>query len=155
MANQGAKKRLDENRKRLSTLRLAIAAGLLIYTAVRLVLRKGYTNKWHYVGLGATGMLEAFAYSAIAKFAEPEFNEKGEVVYGGADLSMGGMCAYWHDLLYISVFLQVGSTALSLHTYHAIIEATDLGHSAVARGQCAALQQPIPYSWVWAAVAGS
>ncbi len=108
MANQGAKKRLDENRKKLSTLRLAIAAGLLIYTAVRMVVRQGYTNKWHYIGLGATGMLEAFAYSAIAKFAEPEFNEKGEVVYGGADLSMGGMCAYWHDLLYISVFLQVG-----------------------------------------------
>ncbi|GFR50074.1 hypothetical protein Agub_g12218 [Astrephomene gubernaculifera] len=120
MANQGAKKRLEENRKRLQSLRIALAIGIAFNALVRLVLRQGYTSKWHIIGFGATLFLDLFSYSAIAKFAEPEFNEKGEVVYGGADLSMGGMCAYWHDLLYISIFLQV-ATCLSTYFWYTLL----------------------------------
>ncbi len=101
MANQGAKKRFEDNRKRLQTLRLAMVIGMVVNVAVRLILRQGYNSWWHIIGFGATMFLSLFSFSAISKFAEPEFSDKGELVYGGADLSMGGMCAYWHDLLYI------------------------------------------------------
>ncbi|GLC35658.1 hypothetical protein PLESTB_000002900 [Pleodorina starrii] len=120
MANQGAKKRLEENRKKLQTLRLAIAIGLAFYLVVRLILRRGYESWWHIIGFVATFFLEAFSFSAISKFAEPEFSDKGEVVYGGADLSMGGMCAYWHDLLYISIFVQVAS-CLSAYFWYTLL----------------------------------
>lgn len=31
-------------------------------------------------------------------------------MYGGADLNMGGMTGYCHDILYVSTFVQVGQT---------------------------------------------
>lgn len=101
MAGAGAKKQFEANRKKLSALRIAIAVGIIAHALIRMVLRQGYLSKWHWIGFGATFMLEAFAYSAISRFAEPEYSESGELLYGGADLNMGGMCGYWHDLLYI------------------------------------------------------
>ncbi|GIL64388.1 hypothetical protein Vafri_18226 [Volvox africanus] len=120
MANQGAKKRLEENRKRLQVLRIAMAIGMAFHVVVRLVLRQGYDSWWHILGFGSTFFLELFSYSAISKFAEPEFNEKGDIVFGGSDLSMGGMCAYWHDLLYISIFVQV-TTCLSTYFWFTLL----------------------------------
>ncbi|KAG2485419.1 hypothetical protein HYH03_015801 [Edaphochlamys debaryana] len=109
MANAGAKKRVDENKKHLQNLKIAIAVGVAAYVLVRLLLRGGYASTWHIVGLAGTFILEVFAFQAINNFAEPEYGANGELVYGGADLSMGGMCGYWHDLLYISVFVQVAT----------------------------------------------
>eukprot|EP00198_Chlamydomonas_reinhardtii_P010506 XP_001699843.1 predicted protein [Chlamydomonas reinhardtii] len=120
MAGAGAKKQFEANRKKLSALRIAIAVGIIAHALIRMVLRQGYLSKWHWIGFGATFMLEAFAYSAISRFAEPEYSESGELLYGGADLNMGGMCGYWHDLLYISVFTQV-ATCLSLYLWYTLL----------------------------------
>ncbi|PNH09059.1 Transmembrane protein 208 [Tetrabaena socialis] len=106
MAKQGPKKQVEENKKRLRNLRYAIAVGIAIYVLIRLLLRQGFRSQWHVLGAFATIIPEVFCYSAIAKYAEAEYNEGGEVVYGGADLSMGGMCAYWHDALFVVIFVQ-------------------------------------------------
>ena len=41
--------------------------------------------------------------------AEPTYGETGELVDGGADLNMGGMCTYYHDLIYLAAFVQIVS----------------------------------------------
>ena len=41
--------------------------------------------------------------------AEPTYGPSGELVDGGADLSMGGMCSYYHDLIYLAAIVQVAS----------------------------------------------
>lgn len=117
MANQGAKKRFEENRKRLAALRLALAAGLVTYVVMRLLVRRGYSSFWHLAGLAFTAVVEAFTYTMIAKFAEPAYSDSGELIYGGADLSMAGMCSYYHDVLYVSVFVQVASCLSSYFWY--------------------------------------
>lgn len=41
--------------------------------------------------------------------AEPIYDASGQLVDGGADLSMGGMCSYYHDLIYLATIVQVAS----------------------------------------------
>lgn len=38
---------------------------------------------------------------------EPTYSEAGELEDGGADLNMGGLCTYYHDLIYLSAFVQI------------------------------------------------
>lgn len=38
------------------------------------------------------------------------YGPTGELVDGGADLSMGGMCSYYHDLIYLAAVVQVAAT---------------------------------------------
>ena len=64
---------------------------------------------WHYAGLAATAALEYVCYSGIATFAAASYNEKGELVDGGADLKMKGLCGYYHDLLYLTIIVQVAA----------------------------------------------
>lgn len=40
---------------------------------------------------------------------EPTYTERGEIEDGGADLSLGGLTGYYHDLIYISIFVQLAS----------------------------------------------
>ena len=42
-------------------------------------------------------------------FAEPTYGPSGELEDGGADLTMGGMCSYYHDLIYLAAIVQVAS----------------------------------------------
>ena len=67
MAGQGAKKRVEENKKRLAMLRLFLAVGLGLHLVLRLGLRQGYKSTWQLVGLGVTALVEALCYSMIAK----------------------------------------------------------------------------------------
>ena len=41
--------------------------------------------------------------------AEPTYGPSGELEDGGADLTMGGMCSYYHDLIYLAAIVQVAS----------------------------------------------
>ena len=42
-------------------------------------------------------------------YAEPTYGPSGELEDGGADLTMGGMCSYYHDLIYLAAIVQVAS----------------------------------------------
>ena len=37
------------------------------------------------------------------------YGPTGELVDGGADLSLGGMCSYYHDLIYLAAIVQLAS----------------------------------------------
>mmetsp|Transcript_12543 Transcript_12543/g.27052 ORF Transcript_12543/g.27052 Transcript_12543/m.27052 type:complete len:173 (+) Transcript_12543:104-622(+) len=110
MAGAGAKKRLEENRKRIQILRIILAAGVITYVAIRLIVFGKHVVWWHYAGLVLTALVEYVSFSGISAFAEPVYNDKGELIDGGSDLSMGGMCGYYHDLIYISVFVQISAS---------------------------------------------
>lgn len=51
--------------------------------------------------------LEGFAYSQLATFGKPQYDEDDDLIFGGADLSMRGMCGHYHDLLYVTFGAQV------------------------------------------------
>lgn len=114
MANQGAKKRAEENAKRIAALRMVLAAGF-VCQLLRLALlwSKGQPLTWPVTGTTLTILVAWFCFSGIAAFAAPVYDRQtGELIDGGADLSMGGMCAYYHDVLYITSFVQVGLCVL-------------------------------------------
>ena len=131
MAGAGAKKRMEENKGRVATLRIIVAVGAIAYIFGRLGLQGGWQSAWHWAGqirqrtsylcaslhhkpylrssagLLLTAGVSAFTFSSIAAFAAPIYGPSGELLDGGADLSMKGACAYYHDLLYITSFVQV------------------------------------------------
>jgi hypothetical protein len=106
MANQGAKKRLDENSRRCRALRIAVLVGVLIQVAgfIASPTRRASTMSW--VGALASAAISALAFWGIASFAAPIY-ENGELVDGGPDLSKATIAQYLHDILYISVFVNV------------------------------------------------
>ena len=40
---------------------------------------------------------------------EPTYAGNGEIEDGGANLSLGGVTGYYHDLIYLAVFVQLTS----------------------------------------------
>ena len=107
MAGAGAKKRLEENKARVATLRVLVAAGAISFLLGRMALRGGYVHGWQWFGAALTLAVNVFTLRAITHHAAPIYGPKGELLDGGADLSMKGACAYYHDLLYITSFVQV------------------------------------------------
>lgn len=46
--------------------------------------------------------------SILSSFpAAPAYNASGELIFAGQDPSMGGVMAYYHDILYIVMFIQI------------------------------------------------
>jgi hypothetical protein len=102
MANQGAKKRLEENARRLRLLQTIIAVSAGLYAFVNLYLRSASASWWTWTGYITALAAFAATYGAIAASARPVYDERGEMQSGGADLNMGGMNSYFHDLLYLT-----------------------------------------------------
>ena len=60
--------------------------------------------------LGALlGNKPACLMNSVLLNAEPIYDASGQLVDGGADLSMGGMCSYYHDLIYLAAIVQMAS----------------------------------------------
>ena len=49
------------------------------------------------------------AHACLRCAPEPTYSETGELEDGGADLNMGGLCTYYHDLIYLSAFVQIAA----------------------------------------------
>eukprot|EP00475_Leptophrys_vorax_P013389 TRINITY_DN19785_c0_g1_i1.p1 TRINITY_DN19785_c0_g1~~TRINITY_DN19785_c0_g1_i1.p1 ORF type:complete len:174 (+),score=20.94 TRINITY_DN19785_c0_g1_i1:94-615(+) len=109
MANQGAKKRKDENEKHMQRLQQLIVTVNAIYILVRLSIFFSTFTWRHWVGLVISTFAYKTCFDQLASLAEPSFDDAGGLLDGGADLSMGGMCAYLHDIIYITAFVQVAS----------------------------------------------
>eukprot|EP00897_Mesotaenium_endlicherianum_P007622 jgi/Mesen1/6889/ME000353S05908 len=109
MANAGAKKRKEENERRLKSLLRVV----LIANGLYLVLRLGvfYSSfKWqHWLGLLITSAAYSFCYGQISTMAKPFYDESGELIDGGFDIGLGGLCGYYHDIIFLTAFIQVVS----------------------------------------------
>ncbi|THU74708.1 hypothetical protein C4D60_Mb04t36240 [Musa balbisiana] len=109
MANQGAKKRKEENKKHMTNLRRLIIASNVIYILVRmLIFHSSFTWK-HWVGLLVTSIAYGLPYKQLDSMAKPTYSDDGELLDGGYDMTTGGICGYLHDLIYITSFVQITS----------------------------------------------
>lgn len=139
MAGQGAKKRIEENKRRLRLLIIWLAVGLaaqVLNLAVR-----GFQT-WRFIGLLATVSVNAFTYQSISALAAPVYDpSSGELLDGGADLDMKGFCGYYHDVLYITVIVQVSARleAGAQHKQQGGPLTTQLAPAQAAAAPCAGL----------------
>jgi hypothetical protein len=102
MANQGSKKRVEENSKRLRLLQAIMAVSTGLYALLNLYVYSARATWWTWAGFLLCLATYAATYSGIAASARPVYDERGELIDGGADLNMGGMNSYYHDLLYLT-----------------------------------------------------
>ncbi|KAK9830581.1 hypothetical protein WJX81_001121 [Elliptochloris bilobata] len=109
MAKAGAKKRLEENAKRLTLLRTVVAVASALYLIITFGVYHKYSSSLAWLGLLATSAAYAFAYGALSAFARPVHDESGALVDGGGDLNLGGVTSYYHDLIYLTAAVQLGS----------------------------------------------
>ncbi|XP_052180798.1 uncharacterized protein LOC127793990 [Diospyros lotus] len=107
MANQGAKKRRDENSRHMKKLFRLIISCNVIYLVVRAGIFHS-TFKWkHWVGFILTFFSYAVPYQQLAVMAKPTYADDGELLDGGFDMSSDGICGYLHDVIYVTAFVQI------------------------------------------------
>ncbi|XP_043695238.1 transmembrane protein 208 homolog [Telopea speciosissima] len=109
MANQGAKKRKEENARHMNKLFRLIIACNVIHFLVRMLVFHSTVSWKHWVGLCVTSLAYAIPYQQLSKMAEPAYDDDGELLDGGFDMSTGGVCGYLHDVIYITIFVQLMS----------------------------------------------
>ncbi|XP_010268422.1 PREDICTED: transmembrane protein 208 homolog [Nelumbo nucifera] len=109
MANQGAKKRKEENTRHMARLLRLIIVCNAIYILVRMLIFYSTVTWKHWVGLLVTSMAYVFPYQQLAEMANPTYTDDGELIDGGFDMSTGGVCGYLHDVIYITSFVQLMS----------------------------------------------
>ncbi|KAK3025727.1 hypothetical protein RJ639_042496 [Escallonia herrerae] len=109
MANQGAKKRKEENTRHMKNLLRLIIACNVIYLLVRVGIFHS-TFKWgHWAGLILTSLAYIIPYQQLDRMSKPAYAENGELLDGGFDMSTGGVCGYLHDVIYVTCFVQLAS----------------------------------------------
>ncbi|KAK3133403.1 hypothetical protein QOZ80_6AG0536140 [Eleusine coracana subsp. coracana] len=109
MAKQGAKKMKDENKKHMGFLLRLILASNVIYIIVRMVVLHSSFTWTHWIGLMVTSAAYFFPYKQLASMSQPVYSDNGELLDGGFDLKNGGICEYLHDVIYITLFVQLAS----------------------------------------------
>lgn len=109
MANQGAKKRKEENARHMSNLLRVIIGCNVVYILIRMIIFRSSISWKHWVGLVVTSLAYAIPYQQLANMAKPTYSDDGELTDGGFDMSTGGVCGYLHDIIYITCFVQIAS----------------------------------------------
>ncbi|XP_057534690.1 uncharacterized protein LOC130813027 [Amaranthus tricolor] len=109
MANQGAKKRKEENARHMSKLLRIIIGCNVAYILVRMIFYHSSFTWKHWIGLILTSLAYAIPYKQLASMAKPSYADDGELIDGGFDMSTGGVCGYLHDIIYITSFVQIAS----------------------------------------------
>ncbi|KAK9843173.1 hypothetical protein WJX74_008016 [Apatococcus lobatus] len=113
MANQGAKRKLEQNKRRLRTLLQLIAVANVVYIVFRLFVFSSTRQTRHSVFLVVTSLMYFFCYRGLQLAADPAYDAQGELTDGGDDLTMGGTCEYLHDGIYLAAFCQLATPFLS------------------------------------------
>ncbi|CAA2998792.1 transmembrane 208 homolog [Olea europaea subsp. europaea] len=98
MANQGAKKRKEENTRHMRNLLRLILASNAIYLVIRVgIFHSSFTWK-HWAGLILTSLAYVIPYKQLSAMAKPSYGDDGELLDGGFDMSTGGICGYRDSL---------------------------------------------------------
>ncbi|EPS63839.1 hypothetical protein M569_10944 [Genlisea aurea] len=109
MANQGAKKRKEENARHMKNLLILVAFCNVIYIVVRLGIFHSSFSWKHWIGLIVTSAAYVIPYQQLAAMSKPTYSGAGELIDGGFDMKTGGICGYLHDVIYITSFVQISS----------------------------------------------
>lgn len=113
MANQGAKRQVETNRRKLQFLQQLIFTATAIYALGRLAVFYKSSGTQHYVILTLGSLLHFACYSFIKQQAEPTY-ENGELQHGGSDLDLKGSLPYYAvEAIYCLALLQLLTALLS------------------------------------------
>ncbi|KAI3926244.1 hypothetical protein MKW98_028380 [Papaver atlanticum] len=112
MANQGVKKRKEENAKHTKLLRVIII-WIVIYVIIRLLILHSSVTWKHSVGLLVTSAAYALSYKQLAQMAEPSYDDDGDLLDGGYDMSTGGICSM-HFLVYPDLYYKLRASIMSI-----------------------------------------
>eukprot|EP01107_Rhizomastix_libera_P016412 TRINITY_DN6815_c0_g1_i1.p2 TRINITY_DN6815_c0_g1~~TRINITY_DN6815_c0_g1_i1.p2 ORF type:complete len:173 (+),score=36.06 TRINITY_DN6815_c0_g1_i1:19-537(+) len=107
MANAAAKKQKIENERIIRNVNILIALVLAFHVLYGLVLRRKQYTTSRTVATVATAISAFIARKLIIGMSKVKYDANGELVDGGADLNMKGLCEYYFDVLYVSSFLLV------------------------------------------------
>jgi len=80
-----------------------------LHLVINFGLFRAYRSSAAWAGLALTSALYAFAYTSLAAVARPVYGDGGALVDGGGDLNLGGVTSYYHDLIWLSAAVQLGS----------------------------------------------
>ncbi|PXF48571.1 hypothetical protein BWQ96_01740 [Gracilariopsis chorda] len=106
MANSSAKKLYKANAKRLSLLRTAIIFSNLLHVLPFVIKRS--IPRFHQIVFPILLMVYALPYMFLRSAAQPTFDAYGSIVDAGSDISGAGLLEYCHDLLFLTMVVQVG-----------------------------------------------
>lgn len=107
MANQGAKKRKEENERHMKMLLRIILGSNAFFILIRLCFQFSSFGWRMWVALALTSTAYKLCYDQIRGMALPSYDENGELIDGGYDLSMGGLNGYLHDIIYLTAIIQL------------------------------------------------
>lgn len=140
MANQGAKKRKEENARHMANLRrIIIVCNVfffldqlrcfvflfsqqlfvliyvqVIYVLVRMVVFHSSFTWKHWIGLILTSVAYLIPYQQLARMAQPAYADDGELFDGGFDMTTGGVCGYASLCLFFFFITYLCMLALNL-----------------------------------------
>ncbi|EFA79061.1 transmembrane protein [Heterostelium album PN500] len=106
MGNQGAKRRKQQNESEIFKLRVAILSVNVIYYLYRVYYHGDSFGGWNWFLWIVSLLLVGIAYFLISLMAKPTFQD-GELIDGGADLSMKGLVEYYFDTIYICLIILI------------------------------------------------
>lgn len=106
MANSSAKKLYRANTKRLSLLRIAIIISNLLYILPFIIKRS--IPRFHQIAFPILLAVYALPYIFLRSAANPTFDAYGSIVDAGSDISGPGLLEYCHDLIFLTMVVQVG-----------------------------------------------
>ncbi|KAI8326113.1 DUF788-domain-containing protein [Martensiomyces pterosporus] len=102
MANQSAKRIVQENAARMATMDKVYLAVNGLYLFVRFVLQYQSTNWTESIMYFLSLALESFIYLNLYKTSRPRYDPGGVLLDAGTDLSQPGLISYMFDFIYIS-----------------------------------------------------
>lgn len=106
MANSSAKKLHKANRRRLTLLAAAILIPSLAYI-LRWFLLSAPASSFHKVVFAVLTVIHAVLFALIWLSAKPSYSNDGALIDAGHDISAPGMLEYVHDIIYLTVFIQL------------------------------------------------
>ncbi|EGG16177.1 transmembrane protein [Cavenderia fasciculata] len=107
MAGSGAKKRKQQNEGEIKKLVIALASINALYFIYRVWYHSDSFTFGNWVLWFIVMAMEGVALYLIKLMAQPTYNEQGELIDGGSDLSMKGLCEYYFDTIYICLIVQL------------------------------------------------
>ena len=113
MANDANKKLLKQNQALLSKYRLIILGVNALYALFRMYYLWDTFSSYHIGGFALTTTVYFALYFFLSYSAAPKYKPSGDLVSAGTDLSQAGLIEYTWDILYVTIFVQLGTGFLS------------------------------------------
>merc|ERR1711935_862842 len=116
MANEAAKKRVIKNREVIGKYRLVLLGANALYVLYRVVYLWASFSLWHMGGFALLLAVYGVVWFMLTKAAEPVYaplKDGGALISGGDDLDQEGVIEYCWDMLFLAVFVQLGTGFLS------------------------------------------